>query len=331
MHTAVILFRDSSRRKGGGDKDVYTDTLLEDHDAVESVPVLRHADLLTLQTIDDVLESHTSDVPFAAIIFTSQNAVEALNRVQAKRTTTASHDDNRRWSVFISLPVFVVGGATGSLCRTTLLSGLPNADVRGEELAGGARAMVPEIIEFCHQYRLQNHGVKPRLIFFCGDQRRDTLPDALQRHSDTVDLVQVISYTTIARDIDETRIELIEAISRIKAKCWRTSKDSRHDAAACTTTITGEKGRISPTVDCDILLIWMVVFSPSGARVVAPLLADLESEQHVSSAGNAAVRYRLAAIGKTTRDELVAQQQQGVSVVLANEPSVRGVRNALRK
>ncbi|KAJ2485201.1 hypothetical protein IWW47_005588, partial [Coemansia sp. RSA 2052] len=77
--TAVILFRDNSR----GGKDAYTDPLLEEHDAVESIAVLQHQDLLTPQIISDVLDSHASSTPFAALVFTSQNAVQALNRALA--------------------------------------------------------------------------------------------------------------------------------------------------------------------------------------------------------------------------------------------------------
>ncbi|KAJ2747787.1 uroporphyrinogen-III synthase [Coemansia sp. BCRC 34301] len=259
-------------------------------------------------------------MPFAAIVFTSQNAVQALNRALAK--WIAKEGRRERWLGLISLPVFVVGGATGTLCRSTLLSCLPHADVRGER-AGGAGAMLPEITEFCQQHRSLNGGVKPRLAFFCGDQRRDTLPDGL-RQSGAAELVEVVSYTTVARDADATRRDLIDAITRIKATCW-----AKHRAVrAC-----AFEGTLA-TVNRDIL-IWMVVFSPSGVRVVAPLLAALESE-HVLCAGDGsvssnlpAVHYGLAAIGPTTKEELVAQQVQR-HIVLAKEPSVQGICSALR-
>ncbi|KAJ2818423.1 uroporphyrinogen-III synthase, partial [Coemansia sp. 'formosensis'] len=184
--TAVILFRDSSRGT-----DTYTQPLLEDHDAVESISVLQHQDLLTTKIIDDIVESHTGDTPFAALVFTSQNAVKALGQVLSKWMTddlpSRVEQKKEQWDRFISLPIFVVGGTTATACRSTLLKHLPCTDVRGEA-TGGASAMLPVIIEFCTKYQAQE-GIKPRLVFFCGDQRRDTLPDGL-RLSNAADLLQ---------------------------------------------------------------------------------------------------------------------------------------------
>ncbi|KAJ1921129.1 uroporphyrinogen-III synthase [Coemansia sp. S17] len=300
-YTAVILFRDSSRGK-----DTYTQPLLEDHDAVESVAVLQHQDLLTAQIIDDIVEAHASDTPFAGLIFTSQNAVKALGRVIEKWTAIDSAK-KEQWDGFVSLPIFVVGGATGNACRSIL----QHFDVRGE-VTGGASAMLPVITEFCAQYQ-RHHGTKPRLVFFCGDQRRDTLPDGLRNMAE---LLEVVSYITVGRDPVDIRNDLIQALSRIRAMCL--AKDRAHE------------GR-------DIL-IWMVLFSPSGVRVVAPLLAELESE-HVLCAyagGNlpatdiSSVLYGLAAIGATTMDEIVAQLQPRF-VVLAKEPNVHGIRKSICK
>ncbi|KAJ2868250.1 uroporphyrinogen-III synthase [Coemansia aciculifera] len=309
-HTAVILFRDSSRGK-----DTYTQPLLEDHDAVESLAVLQHQDLLTTQTIDAIVELHTSDTPFAGLVFTSQNAVEALGRALEKWTASIDSAKKERWDGFISLPTFVVGGATGAACRSIL-----HLDVRGE-VSGGASAMLPMITEFCTQYKTQ-YGDKPRLVFFCGDQRRDTLPDGLHN---AAELLEVVSYATVGRDPLDTRHDLIQALARIRATCL--AKDRTHILPL-------------PAASRDIL-IWMVLFSPSGVRVVAPLLADLESEHalyptyaadhargDLSVTNVSSVMYGLAAIGATTRDEIVAQLRPGF-VILAKEPNVQGIRKSI--
>ncbi|KAJ2029182.1 uroporphyrinogen-III synthase [Coemansia sp. S610] len=307
-HTAVILFRDSSRGK-----DSYTEPLLEDHEAVESVAVLQHQDLLATQTIDDIIESHASDRPFAAVVFTSQNAVRALDRVLSKWTAADSPDQaaerREQWDRFISLPIFVVGGATGMACRSILLKHLPCMDVRGE-VTGGASAMLPVITEFCTKYQTQNKGRTPRLVFFCGDQRRDTLPSGL--HSGVAELHEVPTYTTVGRDPRDIRCDLIRAVNRIKVLC---------DASGG-------------------VLIWMAFFSPSGVRAVAPLLASLESEHILCAYAGGRVspalsvpsvaRYGVAAIGATTRDEIIAQLKPCLAV-LANEPSVQGIRKSICK
>ncbi|KAJ2064587.1 uroporphyrinogen-III synthase [Coemansia sp. S146] len=302
-HTAVILFRDSSRGK-----DTYTQPLLEDHDAVESLAVLQHQDLLTTQTIDDIVEAHASDTPFSGLIFTSQNAVKALGRALAKWTASIDSVKKDRWDGFISLPTFVVGGATGAACRSIL----QHLDVRGE-VSGGASAMLPVITEFCAQYRAQ-YGDRPRLVFFCGDQRRDTLPDGLRN---AAELLEVVSYATVGRDPLDTRNDLVQALARIRTMCL--AKDRAPMPAAVRD-----------------ILIWMVLFSPSGVRVVAPLLADLESEHvlcayaggNLSATSVSSVMYSLAAIGATTRDEIVAQLQPRF-VVLAKEPNAHGIRKSL--
>ncbi|KAJ2600908.1 uroporphyrinogen-III synthase [Coemansia sp. RSA 1285] len=329
METAAILFRDHAK----GDK--YKDLLVNDHCAVESIPVLEHKYLLDAQSIKAVVDDASSE-GLAGLVFTSGNAVRALARaVDAYLSEAADeNDDSReRWRRILRLPIFVVGKETMDACTSLLFSAARAAnggtreteddvmDIRGSE-CGCASEMVTNIIDFSRQQqsRKQGDGKKPRVLFFCGNQRRSAIPDGI-RESGAAELVEMVAYTTVGRNTHDTRRDLIATVDRIVAKCRRNAP-----AAA--------------------VLIWMVVFSPSGVRVVAPLLEDLAHAREpplVPASTLAAVYkrhaatktddvfYGYAAIGKTTMTELASRA--GADTMLttqADTPNAVGICNAIR-
>ncbi|KAJ2449642.1 uroporphyrinogen-III synthase [Coemansia sp. RSA 2336] len=279
--SAVVLFRDHSRG------DSYAKALQDDgHFAVETVPVIEYQYLISTDDIDSLVRQCTQ--VYSAIIFTSQNAVKALSAA-AKQwlLRSESKSDADLWSQLTQLPIFVVGKATGCACKA-----LGNCQIYGED-SGSAAVLLPEIIEFSRQKR-QETGKLPKLLFFCGDQRRDTLPNGI-RQSGEAELVEVVAYKTIARKVSTVTSDLLKAVQRILAVSPRDEE----------------------------MVVWLVLFSPSGARVLYPALANLVASglsQHM---------FRFAAIGKTTASELVSLGVNDQDVAQAKTPNEQGIKDVL--
>ncbi|KAJ2801533.1 uroporphyrinogen-III synthase [Coemansia guatemalensis] len=330
--SAVVLFRDPTRG------DTYKAALQEDHDIIESIAVLEHQNLLTCSDISNIVNEHLFGREFAAMIFTSQNAIHALNEAvnQWINEKTNSHGEvlktdeikvyrRARWKKLLDLPVFVVGQATGSACLSLLFEGRSrnSCDIRGEK-TGKASALLPELLEFCNACNVLDNE-QPRLLFFCGDQRRDTLPTGIAE-SHKAELVEITSYTTVSRDPQKVKHELLDTIDRITSimNSIRCSSDSLQPPTNCN-PLEGEHGT-------DVATIWMVLFSPSGARVVVPILDEISNQGDFVQAlphTSYKVVSRIAAIGNTTASELVGLGIDEQSIAKANEPNERGICNAL--
>ncbi|KAJ2850961.1 uroporphyrinogen-III synthase [Coemansia brasiliensis] len=284
--SAAVLFRDHSR--GGS----YAKVLQEDgHFAVETVPVLDYQYLISADDIGNLVHQQFNLRSYSAIIFTSQNAVKALSAAATQWLSLSDSVKTRTdlWNQFLQLPIFVVGKATGSACTM-----LGNCQIYGEE-SGSASVLLPEIIKFSQQKK-QETGKLPKFLFICGDQRRDTLPDGI-RQSGEAELFEVTSYKTIAREISAVASELSKAVRRILSSI-----------SLC----ENEK-----------IVIWLVLFSPSGARVVYPALNSLcvsDSNQHI---------FKFAAIGKTTASELLSLGANHLDTVQAKVPNEQGIKDAL--
>ncbi|KAI9468591.1 tetrapyrrole biosynthesis, uroporphyrinogen III synthase [Coemansia mojavensis] len=279
--SAVVLFRDHSR--GGS----YAKALQDNgHFAVETVPVLDYQYLISADDIDSLIQQCMQ--VYSAIIFTSQNAVKALSTAAAQwRSRSESKSQTDLWNQLLQLPIFVVGKATGSACKA-----LGNCQIYGEE-SGSAAVLLPEIIKFSKQKR-QETGKPPKLLFFCGDQRRDTLPNGI-RQSGEAELVEIISYRTIAREISTVAGDLSKAVQRI----------------------------LSISSNDKEMVVWLVLFSPSGARVVYSALVNLVAlglSQHM---------FKFAAIGKTTASELISLGVNGQDIVQATSPNEQGIKDVL--
>ncbi|KAJ1661631.1 uroporphyrinogen-III synthase [Coemansia sp. RSA 1813] len=328
MESAAILFRDKAK------SDKYTDPLLNDHCAVESIPVLEHKYLLDAQSIQDVVDSHTSDHGgFASLVFTSGNAVRALVQAVDLWLLLEGEDSHggkskrEQWQQILDLPIFVVGQETQAVCRSLLFADRAETvgGIWGGE-CGCASGLLPKIVEFGRHYSKARSDVhKPRLLFFSGDRRRSTIPDGI-KESGAAELVEVVAYTTVGRNIQDTRCDLIDSVNRIVAR----GRTNAPNAA---------------------VLIWMVVFSPSGVRVVAPLLealaqesdpllipantlADVNKSHSISTGSTAAssdVFYGYAAIGEATMMELASRGcADSVVTTQADMPNPLGICNAIR-
>ncbi|KAJ1717899.1 hypothetical protein LPJ61_007065, partial [Coemansia biformis] len=78
--SAVVLFRDPARGES------YIGALAADHGTVECIPVLEHRGLLSATDVERIVGEHTGGKEFAALIFTSQNAVHALSQAASEWT-----------------------------------------------------------------------------------------------------------------------------------------------------------------------------------------------------------------------------------------------------
>ncbi|KAJ2079805.1 uroporphyrinogen-III synthase [Coemansia sp. RSA 988] len=321
--SAVVLFRDPTRG------DTYKAALQEDHQVIESIAVLEHQNLLKCSDISNIVNEHIFGKEFSAMIFTSQNAVHALNKTvnqwinekNDSRDKVLKCDEikvyrREMWKKLLNLPVFVVGRATGVACLSQLFEGRSrnSCDIRGEK-TGKASVLLPELLEFCNACNVVD-SERPKLLFFCGDQRRDTLPKGII-DSNKAEMVELTTYSTVSRDLQKVKDELLDAINRITLKLNDVGCASEFSDSAQSTSIA---------------TIWMVLFSPSGARVVVPIL-DKILKQGVFIQASTQISYkvvfRMAAIGHTTASELVELGIDEQSIVKAKEPNEHGVRNAL--
>lgn len=110
----------------------------------------------------------------ATVVFTSMNAVEAV---------AAEHS-----ALIPSWDIYCLGHTTKQLASTYF----GEASIKGT--APHATALADRMIE---------DAVQPPLIFFCGDQRRDELPDRL--HAEGLTLQEIVVYRTmpVHRAIDK--------------------------------------------------------------------------------------------------------------------------------
>jgi uroporphyrinogen-III synthase len=118
---------------------------------------------IELLPVDDVRALTTKNI---TAIFTSKNAVRAVHR-------SIEDDSPIRWSIFC------LAGATLNVVRKSFpLSTIAGTAWNAAELAEKIISLQP----------------KEELVFFCGDKRRDDLPDAL--NAGDVPFKEIISYTT---------------------------------------------------------------------------------------------------------------------------------------
>ncbi|ORX70315.1 tetrapyrrole biosynthesis, uroporphyrinogen III synthase [Linderina pennispora] len=309
--SAVILFRDQAK-----EGDDYSRLVSQDHSYVASVPAIGHQMTLTAADVDRVLAMHESAHPFDALILTSKNAVAALSQAVCAWHSQGDLQSRRaQWQEFMRRPVFVVGRATAAACRQAL-GGSAELDIRGED-SGKATVLLPEILAYCSQFENR----RCRLLFFCGDLRRDTLPDRL-RSSGLADLEEVVAYTTVGLSAGDIQYDLAERIGSAVQAC--AGQQQQHSQAGSSVTL------------------WLVFFSPSGVRAVWPVLQNLpemlchslhDSQREPRPAKTPLLRqsvsYRMAAIGDTTLAALISHGANRCEVTVALTPTAEGVRKAL--
>lgn len=123
---------------------------------IETTPIA------TATVVEDIQQTICSN---ATIIFTSMNAVEAV----------ADHLNSKS----LDWKIYCLGSTTKELCEQYFGA----ASIIGT--ASHATALAELIVE---------NGVSGSLIFFCGDRRRDELPDILRKHH--LSLKEIIVYET---------------------------------------------------------------------------------------------------------------------------------------
>jgi uroporphyrinogen-III synthase len=120
-----------------------------------------------IQSIEVQKEIENTLLKSATVVFTSMNAVEAVATQLSSRLP--------KWSIFC------IGTTTHKLVKQFF----------GEASVAGTASSAAELANVIAADRLVDE-----VVFFCGDQRRDELPEILNRHH--IDVNEVVVYQTMA-------------------------------------------------------------------------------------------------------------------------------------
>ena len=120
-----------------------------------------------VQSIEVQQEIEQALLQSATVVFTSMNAVEAVAAEQKEQ--------NPGWTIYC------IGNTTRQLVKKYF----------GEHSIAGTANSAAELAELITK---ENHSSE--VIFFCGDQRRDELPDILR--SNDIDVNEIVVYQTSA-------------------------------------------------------------------------------------------------------------------------------------
>jgi uroporphyrinogen-III synthase len=146
------------------------DSLAEIHTAGLSIEEIPFIETITLTT--ELLRKQVNEISqkYASVIFTSARAVEAAMDLLGKKET--------QWRIYCTAPQ----------TKKALLNYFPEEKIAGT--AANASELATLIIE---------ERPKTEMIFFCGDQHRDELPQVFKK-AETA-LKQVIVYKTELRPV----------------------------------------------------------------------------------------------------------------------------------
>ena len=120
-----------------------------------------------IQTIEVQQEIEQALLLSATVVFTSMNAVEAV--------ATWQNEEQPDWNIYC------IGTTTNKLV----------AEYFGEHSIAGTANSAAELAELIVADRFID-----KVIFFCGDQRRDELPEILQQNN--IEVNEIVVYQTIA-------------------------------------------------------------------------------------------------------------------------------------
>lgn len=120
-----------------------------------------------IQTIEIQQEVEQTAIQFATVVFTSMNAVEAV--------AGYLHGQPVNWRIYC------MGTTTNQLVKKYF----------GEQQLAGIANSAAELAEL-----IAANILVDELTFFCGDQRRDELPEILSSY--TIDVTEIVVYQTIA-------------------------------------------------------------------------------------------------------------------------------------
>lgn len=131
------------------------------------IDVLSFIDTETIETIEIQQEIEQRLLQSATVIFTSMNAVEAV------ASKLEGHQPNWR--------IYTMGTSSQQLIKKYF----------GEESIAGTASSATELAELIAE---ENNSTE--VIFFCGDQRRDELPEILKANE--IEVYEIEVYSTIA-------------------------------------------------------------------------------------------------------------------------------------
>ena len=131
------------------------------------IEVLSFIETETLQNTDVQQEIEQALLQSAAVVFTSMNAVDAVANYQ--------DDQQPDWRIYC------IGATTSKLVQKYF----------GEESIAGTASNAAELADL-----IANESDFNEVVFFCGDRRRDELPDILR--SNNIKVNEIMVYQTIA-------------------------------------------------------------------------------------------------------------------------------------
>ena len=131
------------------------------------IEVLSFIETETLQNTDVQQEIEQALLQSAAVVFTSMNAVDAVANYQ--------DDQQPDWRIYC------FGATTSKLVQKYF----------GEESIAGTASNAAELADL-----IANESDFNEVVFFCGDRRRDELPDILR--SNNIKVNEIMVYQTIA-------------------------------------------------------------------------------------------------------------------------------------
>jgi len=131
------------------------------------IDVLSFIENKPIQSIKVKQEIKNALLQSATVVFTSMNAVEVV--------ANELHEQQPDWSVYC------IGTATNKLVEKYF----------GEDVIAGTAPNAADLAEL-----IVKKSYADEVIFFCGNQRRDELPEIL-RHND-IDVIEIVVYETLA-------------------------------------------------------------------------------------------------------------------------------------
>ena len=131
-----------------------------------NVDVISFIETEPIDSIEVQQEIEQAYLLSAAVVFTSMNAVEAV--------AAQADEQEPAWNIYC------MGHATKQLV----------IEYFGEERIVGTGDSATDLAEL-----IIEEGVDDEVIFFCGDQRRDELPDLLR--SNSIDVNEIVVYHTV--------------------------------------------------------------------------------------------------------------------------------------
>ncbi len=131
------------------------------------IEILSFIDTETIETVEVQQEIEQALLQSATIVFTSMNAVEAV--------VAQLEDHHPDWAIY------TMGNTSEQLVKKYF----------GDQAIAGTATNASELAEL-----IAEDGYAKEVIFFCGDQRRDELPDILRKNE--MEVYEIEVYKTVA-------------------------------------------------------------------------------------------------------------------------------------